>query len=69
MLCKLIGLKIKALREAKGMTQQQLANKVGGDRQYINKVEAGKKNPTIKYIQKIIVALEIPYSDFINTSF
>lgn len=66
MLCKLIGQKIKALREAKGMSQQQLANKVGGDRQYINKVELGKKNPTIKYLEKVIDALEASANEFLN---
>ena len=36
---EIIGKKIKRLREEKGMTQQGLADIVGGDRQYINKVE------------------------------
>ena len=64
---KIVGNKIKLLREAKGMTQQELADKVGGDRQYINKIEAGKKNMTLNYIDKIAEALDAPPSEFLNT--
>lgn len=59
---------MKTLREENGMTQQELANIVGGDRQYINKVESGKKNITLNYLDKVAAALKVSQSNFLNTN-
>jgi DNA-binding XRE family transcriptional regulator len=63
----IIGKKIKFLREQKGMTQQELADLVRADRQYIYKIETGRKNITLDYLDKIAQALEVSQSEFLNT--
>lgn len=65
---QIVGKKIKFLREQKGMTQQELADLVKADRQYIYKIEAGKKNITLDYLDKIATALQVPQSEFLNTN-
>ena len=64
----IIGKKIKFLREQKGMTQQELADLVRADRQYIYKIETGKKNITLDYLDKIAQVLEVSQSEFLNTN-
>ena len=39
------ALRIRAAREAAGLTQQQLGERVGKDRTYINRLEAGRHRP------------------------
>ncbi len=50
------------------MTQQELADLVKADRQYIYKIEAGKKNITLDYLDKIAQALQVSQSEFLNTN-
>ena len=42
------NLRMKAARAALDLSQQQLADAVGGSRQTINAIEKGDYNPTIK---------------------
>jgi transcriptional regulator with XRE-family HTH domain len=61
------GLRIKELRLKKGLSQEALALKAGIDRTYMTSVENGKRNVSIKNIEKILSALEISFSDFYNS--
>jgi transcriptional regulator with XRE-family HTH domain len=65
---EIIGKKIKILREAKNLTQQDLADILNADRQYIWKIETGKKNITLDYLDKIAKALSVKQSELINTN-
>lgn len=64
---KQFGLRIKELRQLKGLSQEALAFKAGIDRTYMTSVENGKRNVSIKNIEKIINALEISLSEFFNS--
>lgn len=59
-----IGLRIKELRKAKGLSQEQLALKADIDRTYMASVENGKRNVAIVNIEKIIEALEESFESF-----
>ncbi len=61
------GLRIKELRQSKGLSQEALAYKAGIDRTYMTSVENGKRNVSIKNIEKILNALEISLTDFFNS--
>lgn len=61
-----IGLRIKELRKAKGLSQEQLALKAEIDRTYMASVENGKRNVAIINIEKIIVALDTSFKDFFS---
>lgn len=57
---KIIGDRIRIYRKAAGMSQNELAEKVGMHYAYIGQVERGEKNMTIKTLCRISEALEIP---------
>ncbi len=50
---KKFGQRVKQLRKEKGLTQEDLAFKIGVDRSYMGFIERGEKNPTLKNIDKI----------------
>lgn len=64
-----IGLRIKELREKQNLKQEQLAWQAGVDRTYMNYVENGKRNITVKNLEKIVIdGLKMRLSDFFNDS-
>jgi len=56
---KRVGEQIVAFRKQKGLSQTELAERVGKDRQYIYKIEKAKVTPNITTIAIIATALEI----------
>lgn len=63
---KKLGERIKELRKEKRLTQEKLAELAKVDPKSIIQIEAGKRNPTLKTINKIAQALKIPLSDLLN---
>lgn len=63
-----IGVRIKELRAAECLSQQELANLSELDRSYIASIEAGKRNVSIVNIEKIASALDISLKDFFANS-
>lgn len=57
------GLKIKALRQEKGLSQEKLAELADFHRTYINLVESGKRNISLKNIKKLSKALGVGLDD------
>lgn len=64
MITKKVGLRIKEQRNKLGLSQEKLALKADIDRTYLAGVELGKRNLSIKSLEKIIVALDITFEDF-----
>jgi transcriptional regulator with XRE-family HTH domain len=56
---KLVGERIRAVRKARGLTQQQLAERSNLDDAYIGSMERGERNFSIDTLEKVISALEI----------
>lgn len=55
-----VGLRLPQHREARGLTQERLAEKAGLDQTYISGIERGVRNPGIKNIVRLARALGIP---------
>lgn len=55
-----VGRAIKKWRNIKGINQVQLAQKAGITQSYLSLVEQDKKTPTLKTINSICDAFEIP---------
>lgn len=62
---KKLGSKIKQLREQKDITQEELAVKARMDYSYLNLIENGKRNPSLKMIAKIARALGVSLKDLL----
>jgi transcriptional regulator with XRE-family HTH domain len=58
---------MRQLREAKGWTQEVLAERSGLDRSYVAGIEAGLRNPSIKALGKIARGLGTTLSGFFDT--
>lgn len=64
MITEKVGLRIKELRNAIGLSQEKLALKADIDRTYLAGVEIGKRNLSLKSLEKIVLALDISFEDF-----
>lgn len=62
-----VGIRIKQLRIAKGLSQERLALEVGLDRTYITSVENGKRNISIQNLEKIWSFFKLTPSQFFDS--
>ena len=62
-----IGERILELRTAKNISQENLSHLAQIDRTYMTGVESGKRNVSVKVLEKIILALDTNYKDFFNS--
>ncbi len=60
---KRFGHKVRELREAKGLSQEELAFKAGVHRTYLGGIERGERNPSLKNIDSIANALGISLAE------
>lgn len=60
------GKRLRELREAKGLSQENLAHKAGLDRTYVSSVERGERNISLENIQRLAFELNIQIKDFFN---
>lgn len=54
------GATIKALREARGLTQEQLARRAQLSRPYLANVEVGRKRLSVRSAARVAAALAVP---------
>lgn len=64
MITEVVGMRIKQLRIEKKMSQEKLALKATLDRTYLAGVESGKRNLSLKSLEKIISALDLSFENF-----
>ncbi|MCS4488717.1 helix-turn-helix domain-containing protein [Streptococcus sciuri] len=56
------GKRIKELRKQTGLSQEKFAFKIGMDRTYYASIESGKRNVSLKNIEKIASGFNISIS-------
>ena len=61
-----LGGRVKAERIKIGMSQVEFANRIGKDKQSINRVENGRINPSFTYLLDICNGLEISLSELFS---
>lgn len=61
-----LGIRIRSLREANGLSQEKFALLIDMDRTYYASVEAGKRNISLSNIKKIADGFEISISDLFS---
>ncbi|MGK6344136.1 helix-turn-helix domain-containing protein [Chryseobacterium sp. DT-3] len=61
-----VGNQIRKFREKKNLSQTELAELIGKDRQYLYKIEKGKVTSNVFTIAVIALALEISLSELMK---
>ncbi len=61
-----LGSMISSLRQCDGISQTQLAEKIGVSKQFLNSVEKNRKRVGIKFAQKVADALQYPVEPFLE---
>lgn len=61
---ELLGARIKELRKARGLSQEELAEKIGVEPSHMSRLEIGKSYPSIDRLEKIAITLNVPLKDF-----
>lgn len=56
---ELLGRRIRELRKARHLTQEQLGERTGINYKYLGAVERGQENPTVKVLEKIARVLRV----------
>ena len=57
---------IKKLRKKKGLTQADLAEKIGSHTSHINRIETGKYKPSLDVLMKIADVLEVSLDNLVK---
>jgi transcriptional regulator with XRE-family HTH domain len=63
---KLVGDRLRMIRKANGLTQEEVAEKAGLQYTYIGGVERGERNISLETLEKIISALGVSPVDVFN---
>ena len=64
--CIKFGARLRLMREAKGLSQEQLAELASLHRTYVGSVERGERNPTLLILFRLAGALKIPLSTLVE---
>lgn len=60
------GLRLKQLRQEKGLTQEQFAKNCGLHKNYIGMIERGERNPSLKNIEIVANTFNISISEMMK---
>jgi transcriptional regulator with XRE-family HTH domain len=63
------GDRIRELRLAAGLTQEDLADRCGLFRTYMSRIETGKANPTLTMIHALADSLAVPVAGLFGVPF
>ena len=62
----IFGLKVKQLRQGKGLSFKELSKESGMSVSYLNEIEKGKKYPKTEKIISLSKALNVPYDELVS---
>jgi transcriptional regulator with XRE-family HTH domain len=63
---RMVGRNVKRLRSAAGLSQAELAERMGVDRAYVSGLELGQRNPTILTLWHVAEALGAKLRSFFD---
>jgi transcriptional regulator with XRE-family HTH domain len=64
---KMLGLRIRGLREARRQTQHELAASANVSLKHLGELERGRGNPSLSSLQRLAEALELPLIELLDT--
>ena len=59
-------MKLKRLRESKGLTQEELAKKARISRAYLARLETGRHDPHLSRLRLLAKALKVKVADLVD---
>jgi transcriptional regulator with XRE-family HTH domain len=62
----LVGNNVKRIRQARGLTQEQFAERSGFSQQYLSTLERGRRNPSIVTIYELASALGVSHLELVR---
>jgi transcriptional regulator with XRE-family HTH domain len=63
---RMMGKQIKTLRQARGMSQEELSEKISINSKYLSAIERGKANPTLAVLIRLADSLKVGVPDLFN---
>ena len=60
----IVARNLRILRKLKGLSQEELADSAGINRNYVGQIEREEKSPTVDILDKLAIALEVNAVDF-----
>jgi transcriptional regulator with XRE-family HTH domain len=64
---KKFGKRLRALREDRGWSQEEFADRAGLHRTYVSAVERGVRNPTLSVLERLAKALGVSMAELVQT--
>ncbi len=64
---KKFGKRLRALREERGWSQEEFADRAGLHRTYVSAVERGVRNPTLSVLERLAKAFGITMAELVQT--
>lgn len=61
---KQLGARIKEIRKARGLSQEDLAERVGIEAKHLSRIEVGGSYPSLDRLSKLAKALNVEMKDF-----
>ena len=66
MICQDFGKRVRELRQRAGLSQEKLALEIDMDRTYLASVEAGRRNISLRNIEKIARGLHVSLNELFS---
>jgi transcriptional regulator with XRE-family HTH domain len=63
---RLVGERVQLLRKRKGLSQEELASKIGIDTKSLSRLERGAHYPSMETLERIRTELEVQLKDFFD---
>jgi len=65
---RLVGENVRQIRLSAGLSQEELAERMGVDRAYVSGLELGQRNPTIVTLWHTAEALKVPIAKLLEAT-
>jgi putative transcriptional regulator len=59
-------MRLRTLRRQKGLTQAAVAKRAGVTREYVNKLEAGRYDPTVGVVTRLARVVGVPLTELLR---
>ena len=59
-------MRLRKIRQRKGLSQAAVAESAGLSREYVNKIEAGRYDPPLSTLNRLAKALKVKVADLVR---